>query len=196
MKLPLIVLALTTSAWANPIPVSGLGYFYSAVIGGNTGFDIWFGGNLDSRSVYVFQECLGGYPGCFSQFGGFADIDGQHFGAGFFSFDLGEFGTVTGYDSALSPVATESIRGFVQITSNSCTPSYDCYGTLEVDPTPEPSTCFLTALGLFALACHRPLRALSRNGLARPWPRLAGLRAQLLIQTVLDRPARQQRHIR
>ena len=159
MRLTLIAIALAVYASANPIGVTGSGTIFDGAIGINL-FSVSFFGSDGVNSVSAGCEQSGPPFFCklVSGSSAGANIDGQHFSAGFYTFQLGDGGSITGYDSALNPVITQAISGYEQITSQVCTGTFgarDCTTTFDVVPTPESSTWILTAAGLAGLLYWR-----------------------------------------
>ena len=150
MKLSLVALVFAVSACANPIAVSGSGTHRVGPLIGTPEFSVNFSGSNGVNSVSV--SCSGGFfgnCGLFAQNGGPALINGQFFGPGFYTVDLGA--NITGYDAMLNPVIIQEITDYVQNEPLACTGTglgVICEQRFNVLAVPEPAEWLLLATGL------------------------------------------------
>ncbi len=167
------VLVVFAMAWLSPslsagtIAVTGGGNYFNdpsdLIVTWAVNFSGSNGSDYVSASDVNFQANQGSVPAGFigaSQFqtegsgSDFASIDGTGFAPGFWSFSLGDgFGTISGYNSLNQLVATESLNGYIVVTSKTCfgVQQQACGGTFVIT-TPEPGSFPLALWGVSLVA--------------------------------------------
>jgi hypothetical protein len=180
----LVFASFSPMLMAGPIVVTGGGtytsdptsaiFFWSVSFFGTNGIDtVGVPGVSNATSGAggnVLAGFIGATPGETLASGGLgATIDGTYYGPGFYSFGLGGgAGSISGYNSSNQVVVTESLSGYLVVTSETCSgpAPQTCSGTFAVT-TPEPGSFPLMLSGAVLLALLFLLRLTADRGLKK-----------------------------